>query len=88
MSRYVVGVDVGQSVDPTAIAVLEVVTRQDRLYAMLNNPNAERIPMEWYPKNGGGIKDPMGLDRIEVRHLERLPLDFACPEQVKRVKPS
>lgn len=86
MSRYVVGCDVGQSVDPSAIAVLEVTTRQDRLNATMDAPVADPIPMDWYPTGGGGIKDPQGVDRIDVRHLERLPLKMPYPEQVKHVK--
>jgi hypothetical protein len=86
MSRYVEGVDIGQSVDHTAIAVLQVTTRQDRLNATMDDPKAEPIPMEWYPPGGGGIKDPHGVARIDVRHLERLPLKMAYPAQVEHVK--
>jgi len=86
MSRYVVGCDVGQSVDPSAIAVLEITTRQDRLDAMMGNPEVNSIPKDWYPEGGGGIKDPLGVDRIDVRHLERLPLKMAYPDQVEHVQ--
>ena len=84
--RDIVGLDVGQSVDPTAVCVLEVVTRKDELDKMIaGKPSA--VDMSWYPKNrDGGIKDPHGIYRVDVRHLERLPLQMPYPEQIEHVK--
>jgi hypothetical protein len=85
MSRYVVGLDVGQSVDLSAVAVLQVTTRQDRVDAMIDG-KGQPISMSWYRKAGGGIKNPRGIDRIDVRHLERLPLKMPYPEQVRHIE--
>ncbi len=86
-SWYVVSVDLGQQVDPTAIAVLEVTTRQEELNKHLADPDAPSpVTMDWYPKGGGGIKNPGGVHRIDVRHLERLPLKMAYPDQIAHVR--
>jgi len=50
---YVVGCDVGQSIDPTALGVLEVTTWKDQL--MENPGQPSPIDMSRYPKTGGGL---------------------------------
>jgi hypothetical protein len=71
--RYVVGVDLGQSQDPTTIAVLEKITgvhdfrpAQDRHCNIIGPPQKP-------------------AEEIHVRHLERLPLGLPYPTVVSRV---
>lgn len=80
-SRWVVSADLGQSIDPTAIAVLEVTTRRDvvrNFYAFDDETrpaDIEAPPNEWFAiMAGGGLREPAMPVRIDVRHLERLPL--------------
>jgi hypothetical protein len=70
--QWIVSVDIGQSIDPTAVAVLsvrqpldieQVVTLHDQELAL-----ARRSPQ-----------------RIDVRHLERLPLRMSYPDQIEHV---
>jgi hypothetical protein len=56
--RYVVGVDLGQSADPTAIAVLQ-------------HSKAYQQP---------------SVERIDCKHLERLPLGTSYPNVVRHVR--
>jgi hypothetical protein len=72
-SRFVVGLDLGQSTDPTAIAVLE------KKIGVLDFRNA-------YDRHCNIAGPPQKPDeRIEVRHLERLPLGLTYPTIVSRV---
>jgi len=72
-SRFVVGCDLGQSMDPTAIAVLE------KKIAVLDFRNkADR-----HCNIIGPPQKP--AQRIEVRHLERLPLGMTYPNVVAHV---
>jgi hypothetical protein len=72
--RYVMGVDLGQSFDPTAIAVIEHVT------GVLDfNP-------EWERHGGCGTIPQKPAERMNVRHLERLPLGKSYPSIVEKVR--
>jgi hypothetical protein len=73
-SRWCVGVDLGQTSDPTAIAVLE-----NTKGVLDRNSALER-------HCGIGTKAQIPADRIDVRHLERLPLGLSYPTVVQRVK--
>jgi hypothetical protein len=72
-SRFVVGVDLGQSTDPTAIAVLEKKT------GVIDS----RSDCERHCNIVGAPQKP--AFRIEVRHLQRLPLGLTYPTIVKHV---
>ena len=61
-SRFVVGLDLGQAVDPTAIAVLE-----KKIGVIDHGSDADR-----HCGLTAHLQKP--ASRIEVRHLERLPL--------------
>lgn len=87
--KWIVAVDLGQAVDPTAIAVLDVTTRAEavaRYYAYSDDtrPAGVLVPQrEWYHATGdGGLKDANALARVDVRHLERLPLRMSYVDQV------
>jgi hypothetical protein len=72
-SRFVVGVDLGQSTDPTAIAVLECikgVTDEGSDYERHCGLPTKQTPAEY----------------IDVRHLQRLALGLSYPVQVQYVK--
>ena len=73
MPRHIVSVDLGQSIDPTAIAVLEVTTRAEALEARYDDPPGPPVPKDWFGQTGG-LKHPERVCRVDVRHLERLPL--------------
>ena len=64
-TQYVVGCDLGQSSDPTAICVLE------HQHGVLDYNN------ELERHTGLGEKPQKPAERIHCRHLERLPL--GCP---------
>lgn len=88
MSRWILSVDLGQSIDPTAICALEVSTRDDAVQAQFTDPPGELatlVNLDWFPRAGGGIIDPTRVVRVNVRHLERLPLRTPYPEQVYHV---
>lgn len=71
-TRWVVGVDLGQSQDPTAIAICEHVSG-----AVDEGSDYERhcgIPTKQKP-----------AERVNVRHLQRLPLGLSYPAQVQHV---
>src|SRR5262249_30316277 len=72
--RWVVGVDLGQSSDPTAIAVLQHVRG-------FLDPNSE-----YERHTGTGDKPQIPAERVDVRHLERLPLGMSYPAVVERVQ--
>lgn len=74
VDRFILGVDLGQSSDPTAICVLHhTVTPLD----------------EWDQQIGGEVKAKHSRQRhrtrFDVRHLERVPLGTPYPEVVQRV---
>jgi hypothetical protein len=72
-TRFVVGVDLGQSADPTAIAVLEYA-------AGVIDTGSE------YERHIGQTEHlQTDAARIDVRHLERLPLGLSYPAQVQYV---
>ncbi|MCX7314362.1 MAG: hypothetical protein NTV56_22290 [Alphaproteobacteria bacterium] len=71
--RYVVGVDLGQSSDPTAIAVLH-----HRSGVLDTNSEFER-------HCNIGRKPQTPCVRTDVRHLERLPLGMSYPAVVQHV---
>src|SRR5690242_5899686 len=72
--RYVVGCDLGQSSDPTAIAVIEYVKG-------VLDPNSE-----WERHTCTGQLKQTPAHRVNVRHLERLPLGLSYPTVVQHVK--
>jgi hypothetical protein len=72
--RWVVGVDLGQSSDPTAIAVLES-TR-----GVIDTGNS------FQRHTGLSIATQKQAERVDVRHLERLPLGTPYPAIVQHVK--
>jgi hypothetical protein len=86
MSRWVVSVDLGQTVDPTAIAVLEVSTRRDAVNAQFTNPPGElakAVQLDWFDsEHDRSLCYPRLPVRADLRHLERLPLRMAYPAQV------
>lgn len=70
VNKWLVGVDLGQSVDPTAICVM----------------NHTVVPGEnWTPIDQKHIWRQDRVERFDVRHLERLPLGRPYPEQVQHV---
>jgi hypothetical protein len=71
---WVVGVDLGQASDPTAIAVLEHIRG-------VLDPNSE---YERHTNTGQLPQTP--AERVNVRHLQRLPLGLPYPAQVQAVK--
>jgi hypothetical protein len=72
-SNFLVGVDLGQSSDPTAIAVLE-----HRKGVMDSGSDYER-------HIGGTTKLQTPAEFVDVRHLERLPLGLSYPAVVQHV---
>jgi hypothetical protein len=75
--------------DPTAISVLEVATRRDAVAAQFTDPPGELasvVRLEWFRKNSdGGVAYPLAAVRVDVRHLERLPLRTSYPDQVAHI---
>ena len=71
---WVVGVDLGQSSDPTAVAVLEHVTG-----VMDEGSDRDRHC---------GLTEHLQTpaERVDVRHLERLPLGLSYPVVVQHVR--
>jgi hypothetical protein len=72
-SRFVISCDLGQSMDPTAIAVLEKKTGVIDF----------RSEHDRHCNIAGPPQKP--AERIEVRHLERLPLGMTYPNIVAHV---
>ena len=75
MNEYLVGVDLGQANDYTAIAVLHRTERptgrtEERLQNWLTGAKSKRAVRE---------------SAYEARHLERMPLGTPYPKQVERV---
>jgi len=73
-TTWVVGCDLGQSNDPTAVCVLE--WRKGVL--SLNS--------EWERHTRLDLLPEKPAERLVVRHLERLPLGLAYPDVVQEVK--
>ena len=73
-TRWVVGLDLGQSSDPTAIAVLE----HTRGVLDSNTPSNRHCGIE-------DIKQ-VPAERIDCRHLQRLELGMSYPAVVQTVK--
>lgn len=79
MTRYFVGLDLGQAADYTAISAIEVhptpypVQHEDR------DPETRRL------RTFETVVESIPLTH-HVRHLERLPIGTPYPEQVARVK--
>jgi hypothetical protein len=73
-TRWVMGLDLGQSSDPTAISVLEHING-----VLDSNP-------EWERHCGIGSIPQVKAERVNVRHLERLPLGTSYPAIVQHVK--
>ena len=71
MQRYVMGVDLGQSLDYTAVSVIDhSVTPLD----------------DWDVNEATGKIKQRVAEYFDVRHLERLPLGMPYPQQVAHVK--
>src|SRR4051794_23626297 len=70
--KYIVGVDLGQSSDPTAIAVLRYAQ------GIIDHGNSFERHV--------GISRQTKCERCDVVHLERLPLGMSYPAQVDHVK--
>jgi len=73
-TRYVVGCDLGQSSDPTAICVLE------------HQQGVLDYNSEFEPHTGLREKPQKPAERIHCRHLERLPLGMSYPAVVQYLK--
>jgi hypothetical protein len=71
--RFVVGVDLGQSADPTAIAVIEAVS------GVMDHGSD-------YERHTGQPTKQTASERLNVRHLERLLLGMSYPAQVAYVQ--
>jgi hypothetical protein len=66
-----IGLDVGQSIDPSAVCALNHVVKPD--------------PGEWLCDDKARTQKQPFTERFFVRHLERLPLGKPYPEQVQHV---
>jgi hypothetical protein len=70
VDKWIVGVDLGQSTDPTAICAL----------------HHRVVPLEkWTANEKRQIWEQERTENFDVRHLERLPLGLAYPAQVQHV---
>ncbi|QOZ48758.1 hypothetical protein XH89_17675 [Bradyrhizobium sp. CCBAU 53340] len=70
VDRWFVGVDLGQSTDPTAISVM----------------HHRVIPLDdWIKNEKLQIWRQRSSVHFDVRHLERLPLGMSYPQQIQRV---
>lgn len=70
LDEWIVGLDIGQSVDPSAVCAL----------------NYRVVPgEEWVPNHTARTVRQSKTERFLVRHLERLPLGMPYPEQVQHV---
>lgn len=83
--RTILSVDLGQSVDPTAVSILRCLTRHEIVQEQYDDPPGPPPPKEWFP-DGSGPAWPGRVGRIEVVHLERLPLKMAYPDQIAHVQ--
>jgi hypothetical protein len=68
---WYVGMDVGQSVDPSALAAIN--------HVVTTNEN------DWTCDDKNRIWKQKKIERFYVRHLERLPLQTAYPDQITHV---
>jgi hypothetical protein len=75
----VIGVDIGQRVDPTAIAVVE---SEDRAPA---GPAEHRRAAAAGVFASGAVRVQANAAHFVVRHLERLPLGTSYPDVARRV---
>lgn len=73
MSRVTIGVDIGQRVDPTAIAVVE---REERVTGRKYHPDGSVILNN---------KDERRVWHHTTRYLERLPLGTSYPDVARRL---
>lgn len=83
LRQFVVGVDLGQAHDPTAIAVIEHVRvriRPDYYRDMAAHPSGRTWIEEWERR----IREQRP-QQYNVRHLERLPLGTHYPAQVAHI---
>ncbi|WP_314960941.1 hypothetical protein [Bradyrhizobium cosmicum] len=70
VDRWFVGVDLGQSTDPTAISVM----------------NHRVLPLDgWDMIEKTRTRRQKRMTHFDVRHLERLPLGMSYPQQIQRV---
>lgn len=70
VDKWFVGVDLGQSTDPTAICVL----------------NHRVVPFaKWIPNEKTKTTRQERTEYFDVRHLERLPLGMSYPQQIQHV---
>jgi hypothetical protein len=71
VDRWYVGLDIGQSIDPSAVCALNHVI----------------VPLDsWQPNAKAETWKQDRTERFLVRHLERLPLGMAYPQQVEHVR--
>lgn len=85
MSRHIVEVDVGPSVNPTAIAVLEVTTRQDLLNAHNADP-PEPLPLKTpYPEQVAHVQKLLGRPPLGRPNTD-LVVHMTGMDQVTRIR--
>jgi hypothetical protein len=75
VTRFVVGIDLGQTIDSTAVAVIEHSVQPLETWA----------PAPAKSSNYYSILRQDTETRFDVRHLERLPLGTSYPSQVQHV---
>lgn len=89
LSQWIVSVDVGQSIDPTAIAALEVRTRmavqRDVVCTQDRVRRGERVEIDSYDAHASEPFNARDIASISVRHLERMPLRTAYPDVVAHI---
>lgn len=88
LKRLIVSVDLGQTVDPTAIAILEVQTRRnlhDQFWRTgIESADNPHPPRDWYDKNSQ-LKFGTAPASMILKHLERLPMRMPYPAQMDHV---
>lgn len=82
-TSWIVSGDLGQSQDPTALAVAEITPRRHKLTLDDFDPHTGRRKIDTQWKETTRNETP---ERIDVRHLERLPLGMSYVEQAVRVR--
>lgn len=82
-TRVAVGVDLGQSADPTSVAVLERVREEltPATHEWLNS-----LPHEHRKERLAEYRGGMAPDRFNLRLLEQAPLGEPYPAQAQRLK--
>lgn len=82
-TRVAVGVDLGQSADPTSVAVLERVREEltPATHEWLNS-----LPHEHRTERLAEYRGGMAPDRFNLRLLEQAPLGEPYPAQAQRLK--